>query len=220
MNQIILILVFLNLVAFIAIRILKVFFSEEKAESQKVRKFFEPGNAEEISQPTIPIPDSSKAAFDPPLPVYTSASRRHSNSKLKSLLFLAALAVLIYYNQNVLHKIRLFNSSSNSVSTETSYNEEKPNLTIVGQIKVDGVVWLHITGTDSENMPVDGWVSEFAIKKKPAKKREFADAISKKLGLPTNEERITYIKKLRSISLALKNALSQKKQNPHMGLPE
>lgn len=84
---------------------------------------------------------------------------------------------------------------------------------VAGHTVVDGVNWFQIVATSTEGVPFQGWVSEMAILDKPPRENKMADEMLKKLGLPTNRERIESVKKIRKIGQALNTALREEKKN-------
>jgi len=85
---------------------------------------------------------------------------------------------------------------------------------VEGHVVVDGVNWFQIVATSTEGVPFEGWVSELAILNKPPKENKMADEMLKKLGLPTNRERIESVKQIRKINAALGTALKNEKKIP------
>ncbi len=99
-------------------------------------------------------------------------------------------------------------SGDNSVQTRKTITPAE----IEGHVVVDGVNWFQIVATSTEGVPFEGWVSEMAIVNKPPKENKMADEMMKKLGLPTNRERIESVKKIRKIGQALNTALRDEKK--------
>lgn len=85
---------------------------------------------------------------------------------------------------------------------------------VEGHVVVDGVNWFQIVATSTEGVPFEGWVSELAILNKPPKENKMADEMLKKLGLPTNRERIESVKQIRKINQAINTALKNEKKIP------
>lgn len=83
---------------------------------------------------------------------------------------------------------------------------------VAGHVIVDGVNWFQIVATSTEGVPFEGWVSEMAILSKPPKENKMADEMLKKLGLPTNRERIESVKQIRKINQAINTALKNEKK--------
>lgn len=196
-------LLFLCLVGYVSIKVFKRLFPEEFGSSDKVRTPSVPGKNDTSTQqePQTPWMEESFQATNP-------RPDRHSRYTIpRTLVFLAAISFLLFYNQDV---IRTLATKAETESPIELANMEPSAPKVKGEVKVDGVYWYEITGRNSAGKSFKGWISEFSIKPEPAKKSVMIDSISKKLGLPTTEERVEYIKKLKYINSSLKTALGEK----------
>lgn len=217
MSECVAILLFLNLVAFVSIKVCKKIFHNEEPtgdDSVAINKIGQP--ADNNREPP------SSAEF---VPSYAPATaNNHGNGRNRSsvwpgLLLAAATGVIVFFNHD---RIQSLTQSSNQaiVSSSVSADMAEPatptftadKINIVSQTKVDGVYWYEVSGLNIEGEKVQGWFTEFALKPEPAKENKAVDSISQKLGLPTTEERVNYIKKLKKVNSALKTALDNNKK--------
>ena len=133
--------------------------------------------------------------------------------KAPSLFFtsvLMAISSFLTYQAHIpLHRLFNSNLSSSEISAFTNIQnaESLSNTTIVQQKKLGGAWWFELSCVTEDGATIRGWFNEFALKPQPAKDMTTVDAISEKLGLPTTEEQINYIKKLKKINSSLKTAL-------------
>lgn len=140
------------------------------------------------------------------------ASRRKTGKIFQHLFSLALLfscGYFIYLNRpDSLPGFASPLSGENSVQARKTITPAE----IEGHVVVDGVNWFQIVATSTEGVPFEGWISEMAILNKPPKENKMADEMMKKLGLPTNRERIESVKKIRKIGQALNTALRDEKK--------
>ncbi|EKD81052.1 MAG: hypothetical protein ACD_39C02007G0002 [uncultured bacterium] len=130
---------------------------------------------------------------------------RHGPS-LMPLIVLAAIGYLVYTNQDLI--------AEKMPAAVTDIVKEKPKEAISlaeveGHAIVDGVNWIKIVATSSTGIPFTGWVSELAIQKEPPKENPMSDEFMKKLGLPTQKERLEGAKRLRKVGESLDTALKE-----------
>lgn len=216
MSEYVLILIFLNLVAFVAIKVWKkIFLNEHHSEetSSPIKRIGEP-------LPAQPQTQSDSAPFyEPSYAPDSTRQNTHSKSRnafMQSVVFAAITGILVFnFHDEISAHLPAATKPANSATLPADMIEpETPTFTaekinIVNQTKVDGVYWYEVSGLNTGNEKVQGWFTEFSLKPEPAKESKAIDSISKKLGLPTTEERVTYIKKLKKINSALKTALEK-----------
>ncbi|MGM0598264.1 MAG: hypothetical protein ACQETH_00485 [Candidatus Rifleibacteriota bacterium] len=205
MKEIILLCIFLTALGYISIKIIRRIFSEAAPEKQ-------------IKETQTDNYDPYENFIPSPRPVYTPKRK----SSLPGLVFIALMGFLIYQNypliidklniQSHVTKQQELNAKARRIN-QLGQLAALPSLKITDQKKVDGVFWFKISGSTENGQIIDGWVTEFSLKKEPAKQSKTIDSISKKLGLPTTEERVNYIKKLKKINSALDTALGKDKRN-------
>ncbi len=152
--------------------------------------------------------DYDSAVFVEQKPAY----QRKPGKIFQRLISLAVLCVcgyLIYQNRpDSLPGLALPVSGEQGALTRRTITPAE----VAGHVLVDGVNWFQIIATSTEGVPFEGWVSEMAILNKPPKENKTADEMMKKLGLPTNRERIESVKKIRKIGQALNTALREEKK--------
>lgn len=217
MSECVAILLFLNLVAFVSIKVCKKIFQNEEPtgdDSVEITKIGQP--ADNNREPP------SSAEFVPSYAPATASyqSKGNNRNSLWPGFFLAvATGIVVFFNHD---RIQSLTQSSNPVVAASkapadmvepatpTFTADKIN--IVSQTKVDGVYWYEVSGLNLEGEKVQGWFTEFALKPEPAKENKAVDSISQKLGLPTTEERVNYIKKLKKVNSALKTALDNNKK--------
>jgi hypothetical protein len=205
MKEIILLCIFLSALGYVSIKIIRRLFSETTPEQRQG-----------LPQPAEH--DTWENFNPPPEPVY----KHKRKSSLPGLVLIGLIGFLIYQNYPLIEEKLIFTKRT-ATKQKLKAREEKiyqlsqlaalPSLKITDQKKVDGVFWFKISGTTENGQIIDGWVTEFALKKEPAKQSKTIDSISKKLGLPTMEERVNYIKKLKKINSALDTALQKGKSD-------
>lgn len=214
MSEYMLILIFLNLVAFVAIKIWKkIFLIEHHSEntSSEVKKLGEPSPAQpptdsmEYSEPTFASQQTRGNSI-----------HKSPHAFMQSFVFAAITGILVFnFHDEISAHLPAATKPANSATLPADMIEpETPTFTadkinIVSQTKVDGVYWYEVSGLNTGDEKVQGWFTEFSLKPEPAKESKAIDSVSKKLGLPTTEERVTYIKKLKKINSALKTALEK-----------
>jgi len=142
------------------------------------------------------------------------APRRKTGKVCQHLLSLAILFGCGYFiYQNRPDSLPGFASPVNGENSIQARKTITP-AEVEGHVVVDGVNWFQIVATSTEGVPFEGWVSELAILNKPPKENKMADEMLKKLGLPTNRERIESVKQIRKINAALGTALKNEKKIP------
>ena len=140
------------------------------------------------------------------------ASRRKTGKICQHLLSLTVLCFCGYYiYQNRPDSLPGLVMPDNGEETSLARQTITP-AAVAGHVVVDGVNWFQIVATSTEGVPFEGWVSEMAILSKPPKENKMADEMLKKLGLPTNRERIESVKQIRKINAALGTALKNEKK--------
>lgn len=148
-------------------------------------------------------PQSTELYYQPPR---EQVYNKGNYSGLITFLLLASLGYLGYENRDLIKEKVAARLDAEAVS--------QPQATVSlanigGHAVVDGVNWFKIVATSTEGIPFAGWVSENAIQKDPPKENVVADELMKKLGLPTNRERIESVKKLKNIGQSLNQALGK-----------
>jgi hypothetical protein len=207
MLQIVITIVFLAIVGFFSVKAIKYFFPE-LAERQ------EPDKAVKVMQ--VAPADDLQNDFYNQQPVFAANPQpRQAKRQFPTLLiFLAAVGILLYHNQDIIKKGFFTSDAEQKPDYEllaALHAPEIDGIKVIGQTNVDGVNWFEISGKAANGELINGWFSEFALKKEPAKESKGIDAVSKKLGLPTVKERMEYIKKLKKINSALGTALQKGK---------
>jgi hypothetical protein len=224
--QIVLTLLFLAFMLIVAIKCLKFFlpelFLKKNSESIKVKQVGKPektpenyADSQTFSQPAF---TSEENGFSQPFndQPFSSAATSPKKSKKTAffLIFTASVIILVYNNRDFIYPAK-----ESEIELQKKLNvienfaaEEIQGLKIISHNKVDGVNWFQIAGKTDDNELISGWFSEFSLKKEPAKESKAIDSISKKLGLPTTEERVGYIKKLKKVNSALGTALGKDKK--------
>ncbi len=178
-----------------------------------VRKMFLSDGSSDVSVPRSEVADnftelSQSASFVVPVKKAGIGGRL-----VTAGLFIACGVYLFTQNRE---QILAYLDRSGQVAQEHS-NMARRTITpgvIEGHRVVDGVNWFRIIATGTDGVSFEGWINELAIHKAPPVENKMADSLMKKLGLPTNKERIDSIKKLRKVGSALKDSLADvKKQN-------
>lgn len=218
MRECLLILVFLNVVAFVSIKLFKKIFDHDSSASDadfKVKAIGSntsttPPQSEALPQEDLP-PENFYVSEMPRPAIARSVSAK--DNFYRALLFIFAISFLIFINFDRLQSI-VFQQKTASQPTLDSLAGVPAGVNVTAQTKVDGVYWYKVEGYQDDGEKVSGWFTEFALKPEPAKESKGIDSISQKLGLPTTEERVTYIKKLKKINSALKTALDNNKPAP------
>lgn len=220
MRECLLILVFLNIVAFVSIKLFKKIFDQDSSASDADYKVKTLGSEAIPEQPQFSrtgeemIPDESVFFPETPAPAKYRATSAKDNF-YRALLFIFAISFLVFTNFDRLQSLVFPPKQAAQTNTEIDSLAGVPTgVNITAQTKVDGVYWYKVEGYQDDGEKVSGWFTEFALKPEPAKESKGIDSISQKLGLPTTEERVTYIKKLKKINSALKTALDNNKPAP------
>ncbi len=215
MRECLLILVFLNVVAFVSIKLFKKIFDQDSSASDADYKVKTLGSEAMPEQPRFSrtgeemIPEESVFFPETPAPAKYRATSAKDNF-YRALLFIFAISFLIFINFDRLQGM-VFSKKPAAQSNVDALAGVPASLNITAQTKVDGVYWYKVEGYQADGEKISGWFTEFALKPEPAKESKGIDSISQKLGLPTTEERVTYIKKLKKINSALKTALDNNK---------
>ncbi len=196
----ILLLIFLILVASGGVYLVHRFFSQsDDATTNQGIKRVNQTQAEDA------ILNSSAA------PLFLEAPPKASNHRRPKLLARVMSILLLFGCGYILCQHRPdFCGNTPLFSQKSEAHSQKARIssaTVEGHTVVDGVNWFMIVATSTEGVPFEGWVSEMAIQNQPPKENKVADAMMKKLGLPTNRERIESVKQLQKVGQAIKTAL-------------
>ncbi|MBU1105641.1 MAG: hypothetical protein KKB51_03150 [Candidatus Riflebacteria bacterium] len=155
-----------------------------------------------------PVPAQTETAYyDEPR---SNKARPGKGITVMPLIILATAGYFIYTNQDLIAE------KMPAAVTELTREKQKEAISVAnvdGHAVVDGVNWIKIVATSTSGIPFEGWVSELAIQKQSPKENKTADEFAKKLGLPTNKERLDGIKSLRKVSDALGSALNRPNRN-------
>jgi hypothetical protein len=196
MSHMVFLFVFLVLLIIAAVFLIKKLIPQDSEDDSSV-KIKQVGKIE--NQPEAPLPD----AFD------YNEPRANTNSGRKSFAFMPLVLVmvvgyLLYENHSL---IAAKVPASIAAITSEPQKQTISVANVIGHEVVDGVNWIQIIATGATGIPFEGWVSELAVQKQPPKENKMADEFMKKLGLPTNKERLEGIKALRKVGSALDTSL-------------
>ena len=154
-----------------------------------------------------PITQPEPLYYDEP---QTERLRPRKGLSLMPLILLATIGCLVYTNQNLIAE------KMPVVVTEFTMEKPKEAISVAnvdGHAVVDGINWFRLVATSTSGVPFEGWVSEMAIQSEPPKENKMADEMMKKLGLPTQREKLEGARRLRGISESLNTSINELRNN-------